>query len=130
MKSNAHLSLFQLLNCMLAFFLVGCFSDARVSKLNDQGRPPFEGRVFITALPLPHPSEFVPLGDVAVDGDLTESRDAVLNRMADIARNLGANAVVEVKDWRTRTIGTNHHARGRAVIVNNRSLAILNGEWR
>lgn len=121
---------YQALLVFFALFLGGCFADAHVSGLNEQARPPYGGKVFLTELPLPRPSEFEFVGKVEVSGDLTDSRDTVLSRIANIARNLGANAVVEVKTWKTRSVGVNHHARGKAVIVNNRTLAMLNGEWR
>lgn len=109
---------------------VGCFADASVSNMPEETRPPFEGKVFVTALTLPRPSSFTFVGDVAVHGASTESKDVVLNRLANIARNLGANAVVDLKYWDTHLIGTNHHAKGKAVIVDSRQLAVLNGEWR
>lgn len=110
----------------------GCLSEARVLNIDGRNYESHDERVFVTTLPLPLPSDYEYVGRIDISGDMTDSESAVLQRMANIARELGANAVVEVKTWQTRAFGGQQlvHATGKGVRTDTHSLAPLTGEWR
>lgn len=97
--------------------------------------PPTQDRVFVTEQPLPASVTFVPIATVDVGKAWYGSTDGVLVAIADRARELGANAVIETKTWH-QPAGFSWYSpegSGLAVRVNDvKSLEAsgVNGTWR
>ncbi len=94
-------------------------------------------RVYVTKANLPATAKYDVLGQIEVGkvGAVFESMDSVLQSMADSARKLGADAVVDVKTWRQPSFGSwfAPHGSGKAVKIIEKSsvdFSNLKGDWR
>ncbi len=96
--------------------------------------PPSQERVFVTDQGLPGSVAFVPISTIDVGKAWYGSTDEVLATMADRARELGANAVIQTKTWHQPAgfAWYSPEGSGLAVRVNNvKSLETsgINGTW-
>ncbi|MGH2855381.1 MAG: hypothetical protein ACRDLF_14445, partial [Solirubrobacteraceae bacterium] len=94
--------------------------------------PPYSGQVFVTEQGLPAGVPYETIATIDVGKVWYGSDTKVLATMADRARELGANALIDVKTWH-QMAGYSYaapHGSARAVCIKDlnqvRSLA---GEW-
>ena len=96
--------------------------------------PPSQEKVFVTKQPLPASVAFVPISTIDVGKAWYGSSNKVLETMADRARELGANAVIQTKTWHQPAgwSWASPEGSGQAVRVNDlKSLQAsgINGTW-
>ena len=97
--------------------------------------PAHSSKVFITEALIPDGAHFEPIAKIDVGKIWYGSADNVLDSMAIRARELGADAVIEVKTWRQPSgfSWAAPHGSGLAIkLVNPKGFDFskLNGEWR
>jgi hypothetical protein len=94
--------------CLLLVFLLlsGCSAHSPFILTNttdstpvQSNYPPSRDKVFVTEQSLPAGVAFVSISTIDVGKAFYGSTDAVLVAMADRARELGANAIIEAKTW-------------------------------
>ncbi|HKY91350.1 MAG TPA: hypothetical protein VJM11_09935 [Nevskiaceae bacterium] len=112
------------------FILKSTTDSAPVSHLK---HPAHQEKVFVMRKALPAGVAYDPVSPIDVGKVWYGGSDSVLASMADRARELGANAVVEVKTWR-QPAGWSWaapHGSGQAVYVEPAVLATLGamGGW-
>ncbi|MGO9266829.1 MAG: hypothetical protein ACLQBA_18440 [Candidatus Binataceae bacterium] len=96
--------------------------------------PPYEGRVLVTQQALPPDVEFTLIGTIDVGKVWYGSSSNVLSSMADRARELGANAVVQVRTWHQPSgfSWAAPHGSGQAVLIkdiNALGSSGVTGDW-
>jgi hypothetical protein len=95
--------------------------------------PPHSDKVFVTEQELPPGTQFEVISPVDVGKIWYGSSDSVLVSMADRARELGANAVIEVRTWHQPSgfAWAAPHGSGQAVHIDPQTLTALNlsGSW-
>jgi len=91
---------------VLALSLVGCAATSSSTVTAEgKGLPPYTGKVFVTEEALPAGLKFVEIGQVEADAKAGYGSGTNLYPLlADEARKLGANAVVEVGGGRRPTL--------------------------
>jgi len=91
--------------------------------------PPHQGRVFITEQTLPSSVEFELISTIEVEKKWYGSTANALMPMAERARKLGANAVIQVRTWFAPSgfSWAAPHAAGQAVMVQDINLLESNG---
>jgi hypothetical protein len=102
MKSKHIVSVF-----IIVMGLTGCsahnpFIVKNTTDVNQVGAtkyPPHSNRVYVTSASLPATAKYEVLGTLEIGKVWYGSSDNVLQSLADGARELGADAVVEVKTW-------------------------------
>jgi hypothetical protein len=97
--------------------------------------PPHHEKVFVTEQSLPAVVPFDLIGTIDIGKVWYESSDDVLTAMADRARELGANAVIQVKTWHQPSGFSWYapHGSGQAVWIKDVSVLDplhLTGNWR
>ena len=97
--------------------------------------PPHRNRVFVTSASLPITAPYEALGTLEVGKVWYGSSDNVLQSLADGARELGADAVVDVKTWYQPSgwSWAAPHGSGKAVKITKSTstdLSNLEGDWR
>lgn len=97
--------------------------------------PPHRNRVFVTSASLPATTKYEILGSLEVGKVWYGSSDNVIQSLADGARKLGADAVVEVKTWHQPSgwSWAAPHGSGKAVKIikpANAELSNLRGDWK
>lgn len=132
-----------LMPSLVAFFLVGgCAvhsplnvqSKAVVAESEGAGAQPHSNPVLVLSSTLPHGVKFRSLGVVEAAHPNYSSTDPLLLLMANKARELGADAVVEVKTWYQPSgfSWSAPHGKGRLVVIEDKSavdLTLLGGTW-
>ncbi len=81
--------------------------------------PPYQGKVFITKQALPSTVAFTPIARIDVGKIWYGSSTDALASMADRARELGANAIIEARTWHQPSgfSWAAHEASGQAVSI-------------
>lgn len=92
-------------------------------------------RVYVTSASLPATAKYEILGQVEVGKVWYGSSDNVLQSLADGARELGADAVVQVKTWHQPSgwAWAAPHGSGKAIKITEPGsvdLSTLGGEWK
>jgi hypothetical protein len=84
-------------------------------------RPPYQGKVFVTKQDLPANVAFTPVGTIDVGKIWYGSSDDALISMADRARELGANAIIDASTWHQPSgfSWAAPHGSGKAVWIDN-----------
>ncbi|WP_224981589.1 hypothetical protein [Geomonas agri] len=95
--------------------------------------PAHHDKVFVTEQGLPLSVSFEAISSVEVGKVWYGSSDSVLTSIADRARELGANVVIQVKTWHQPSgwSWAAPHGSGQAVRIDPQSLSTLNvtGSW-
>ena len=128
---------------MAAVFLTGCSAHSPFSvksttyttPLSDTKYAPHGNRVYVTAASLPASVKHEVLGQLEVGKVWYGSSDNVLQSLADGARKLGADAVVEVKTWHQPSgwSWAAPHGSGKAVKITDPAsvdFSGLKGDWK
>jgi hypothetical protein len=91
--------------------------------------PPHQGRVFITEQSLPSSVEFELISTIEVEKKWYGSSTNAITPLAERARELGANAVIQLKTWFAPSgfSWAAPHAAGQAVKVKNINSLESNG---
>jgi hypothetical protein len=124
---------------VIAAGLTGCYSHSPrifetttdVEQISTSTYPPHTNRVYLTSVSPPAVKyEVLGLLDVWYG-----TSDSVLQSLADAARNLGADAVVEVRTWNPPEGWSTWapHGSGKAVKIKEPSsvdFSSLGGEWK
>jgi len=139
MKSKHIISVFMIMMGLLT----GCsahnpFIVKNTTDINQVGTakyPPHSNRVYVTIANLPTTIKYEVLGSLEVGKVWYGSSDDVLQSLADGARNLGADAVVEVKTWHQPSgwSWAAPHGSGTAVKITEQTsedLSNLKGDWK
>lgn len=127
----------------LAVGLYGCSahsplivtSTTDVTQVAEKKYPPHQNKVFVTNQLLPESARYEVLGKIEVGKVWYGSSHKVLESLADGARELGADAVVEVKTWHQPSgwSWAAPHGSGKAVKITDPSsvdFSALTGEWK
>jgi hypothetical protein len=128
---------------MIVLGLVGCSArnpfiiknTTDVIQFEATKYPPHSNRVFVTSASLPVTAKYEVLGSLEVGKVWYGSSDKLLQSLADGARKLGADAVVEVKTWHQPSgwSWAAPHGSGKAVKINEPAsvdLSNLGGDWK
>ena len=96
---------------------------------------PHSNRVFVTSTILPTTAQYEVLGTLEVGKIWYGSSDNVLQSLADGARELGADAVMDVKTWHQPSgwSWAAPHGSGKAVKITKSTsvdLSNLGGDWK
>lgn len=95
--------------------------------------PPYEDKVFVTEQQFPQGTQYDAISPIDVGRTWYGSSDSVLEMMADRARELGANAVIQVATWHQPSgfSWAAPHGSGQAIRIDLQTLAKLNlpGTW-
>lgn len=110
-------------------------STTDVTQVAEKKYPPHQNRVFVTTQPFPASARYEVLGKLDVGKVWYGSSHKVLQSLADGARELGADAVVEVKTWHQPSgwSWAAPHGSGKAVKITDLSsvdFSTLTGEWK
>jgi len=128
---------------MIVMVLAGCsahnpFIIKNTTDINQFGAtqyPPHSDRVFVTSATLPATAKYEVLGSLEVGKVWYGSSKNVLTSLAEGARKLGADAVVEVKTWYQPSgwSWAAPHGSGKAVRITEPSSVVLSnlgGVWK
>ncbi len=130
---------------MIVLGLAGCSAPAHspfiiksttdVNQLGATKYPPHSNRVFVTSASLPATTSYEVLGSLEVGKVWYGSSKKVLQSLADGARKLGADAVVEVKTWKQASgwSWAAPHGSGKAVKITEPAsvdFSNLEGDWK
>ncbi len=127
---------------VMALWLTGCSAHSPfiLTSTTDVNQPsatryaPHSSRILVTSANLPATAKYEVLGQLEVGKVWYGSSRNVLQSLADGARNLGADAVVEVKTWRQPSgwSWAAPHGSGMAVKITEPGsveFSILGGDW-
>jgi uncharacterized protein YbjQ (UPF0145 family) len=128
---------------VIVFVLAGCSAHnpfivkntTEVNQFEATKYPPHNNRVFVTSESLSATAKYEVLGAFEVGKVWYGSSDKVLQSLADGARKLGADAVVEVKTWHQPSgwSWAAPHGSGKAVKITDPEsvdLSNLGGDWK
>ena len=106
-----------------------------VDQLSATKYAPHSNRVYVTSASLPETAKYEVLGQIEVGKVWYGSSDNVLQSLADGARKLGADAVVEVKTWHQPSgwSWAAPHGSGKAVKITEPAsvdFSNLGGDWK
>jgi len=106
-----------------------------VNQLSATKYAPHSNRVYVTSASLPETAKYEVLGQIEVGKVWYGSSDNVLQSLADGARKLGADAVVEVKTWHQPSgwSWAAPHGSGKAVKITEPTsvdFSNLGGDWK
>ena len=133
-----------ILSVIIVLGLAGCsahnpFIITNTTDINPVGSAkysPHSNRVFVTNESLPSTAKYEVLGQLEVGKVWYGSSDNVLQSLADGARKLGADAVVEVKTWHQPSgwSWAAPHGSGKAIKITDSARSVdfskLRGEWK
>jgi uncharacterized protein YbjQ (UPF0145 family) len=128
---------------LLIVVLVGCSAHnpfiitntTDVNQLSTSKYEPHNNRIYVTSANAPATAKYEVLGQVEVGKVWYGSSQDVLQSLADAARKLGADAVVEVQTW-LQPSGWSWaapHGSGKAIKITEPAsvdFSILEGEWK
>jgi len=128
--------------CIAATLFTGCstHSPMRMSNATTVKNratttyPPHTNKVFITEAALPDSMPYERLGQIGVGMTTYSSMNEVKKRMANKARELGADAVIELHTWKQPSgwAWVAPQGEGQSVRIKNRSsidFSQMEGEW-
>lgn len=128
---------------LMAISLMGCSAHSPfivknttdVTQLSSTKYAPHNNRIFVTSASLPETAKYELVAQLEVGKVWYGSSEDVLESLADSARHLGADAVVEVKTWHQPAgwSWSAPHGSGKAVkILEPASVdfANLGGNWK
>ena len=122
--------------CLFVIAFAGCsahspFIAVNTTDVSRSGKsfPPHSERVFVTNQSLPQSVRYDIVGNIDVGSNWYGSNDKAHRMLADKARELGANAVIQVNVWRqpSGSSWAAPHARGTAVKILDPEKAKLDG---
>ncbi|MDX2300228.1 MAG: hypothetical protein NW204_10930 [Xanthomonadaceae bacterium] len=129
--------------CAMAVAVMGCSahspfilkSTTDVKQASATTYESHSNRIYVTRAALPPTAKYEVLGDLEVGKVWYGSSGKVLVSLADGARKLGADAVVEVKTWHQPSgwSWAAPHGSGKAIKITEPTsvdLASLEGEWK
>jgi len=132
-----------IISIIIVLGLVGCsahnpFIIKNTTDINQSGvtkYPPHCNRVFVTNESLPPTAKYEVLGQLEVGKVWYGSSDNVLESLADGARKIGADAVVEVETWHQPSgwSWAAPHGSGKAIKITDSAsmdFSKLQGEWK
>lgn len=101
--------------------------------ISDKKYPSHQDKVFLTQQPLPANAEFEVIADIQVGKIWYGPSNSVYESMATRARELGADAVVEIRTW-TQPSGFSWaapHGAGKAVKLKDHNIVVqMEGEMK
>jgi hypothetical protein len=128
---------------MIALGLTGCSahsplimkSTTDVKPVSSAKYPAHSDKVYVTSSGLPESSKYEVLGQLDVGKVWYGASDNALEALADGARKLGADAVIEAKTWHQPSgwAWAAPHGSGKAVKITNRDgvdFNSLGGDWK
>ncbi len=108
-----------------AVALLAACSGTKTQMIASNAYPPTTGPVLVVKGPLPQTVKYEPIAQVQVARGRYGKADLALRMLANQARALGCDAVIEVNTWFAPSMGgwATPHAQGKAVRITNRDSA-------
>jgi len=125
----------------MMFIVCGCSAHSAfiaqdttdTAPINETAYPAHKNKVFVSSVSIGDKIKFTPIAKIDVGKVWYGSTDNVLESMAIRARELGADAVIEVKTWRQPSgwSWAAPHGSGLAIKLNdpNFDFSKLKGDW-
>ncbi len=118
--------------CLACFAIVACAPTVKVRPIDAAAQA--KSGVFLTQQTLPT-TAYTPIADIRVAKQWYGGTDEMLTLMAKQARDVGADAVIDVKTWQAPNWGAwaAPHASGKAIKLKDRSMiesGQVQGDWR